>query len=341
MVFVILISLIVAFLATFFATRFLIKFLLNAGIVGIDQHKKDKPKLPSSGGMCVSIGILAGLLTYIGLTTFLYGVSNEVLYLFAIISSVLIVTLVGLFDDLNVRSKMTKSKNEMDIRVGLPQWLKPILTLPGAIPLMVVSAGVSTMSLPFIGAVDFGIIYPLLLIPIGVVGASNAINMLGGFNGSETGMGIVYMAALALFALMSQNSIAPLFLIVTVSLIAFVFYNWFPAKILPGDSLTYLLGALVVSGIIVGNMEKLGILLLLPFIVEFFLKLRSGFKASCLGKIRADGKLNPPYGKKIYSLTHFFMILKPMTEKQVALSLILLQVVVSIVALFLVYFRYV
>ena len=112
MAFIILSSLIVAFLVTFFGTRILIKFLFNAGVVGIDQHKRNKPLLPSSGGMCVSIGVLAGLLTYIGLTTFLYGISNEILYLFAIISSVLIVTLVGLFDDLNVapkRKQTTKS----------------------------------------------------------------------------------------------------------------------------------------------------------------------------------------------------------------------------------------
>lgn len=339
--FIILSSLIVAFFVTFFVTRFLIKFLFNVGVVGIDHHKKDKPILPSSGGMCVSIGVLAGILTYIGLTTFVYGVSNDIVYLLAIISSVLIVTLVGLFDDLNVHLKRTKSKNEMDIRVGLPQWLKPILTLPAAIPLMVVSAGASTMSLPFIGTVDFGILYPLLLIPIGVVGASNAINMLGGFNGSEAGMGIVYMATLGLFALLTQNNIAILFLVVTVSLVTFTVYNWYPAKILPGDSLTYLLGALVVSGIIVGNMERLGIFLLLPFIVEFFLKLRSRFKASCLGKIRTDGKLDSPYGKRIYSLTHFFMILKPMTERQVTLSLILLQLIVSLIAFYLTYFRYI
>lgn len=336
-----LISLLFSFLTVLIVTPFLMKFFLRAGIVGIDQHKKDKPILPTAGGICVAAGLLVGLLAYIGLNTFLFKSSPDILYLLAIISSILIVTLVGLLDDLNVTSKKFFSKNEKDIRAGLPQWLKPLLTLPAAIPLMVVSAGESVIGLPFIGSVDFGTLYPLILIPLGVVGASNVINMLGGFNGVEAGMGFIYMITLGLFALLTQNNIAILFLIASSSLIAFLFFNWFPAKILPGDSLTYLLGAVIASGVIVGNMEKLGVILILPFFIEFFLKLRAKFKASSLGKLKPDGTLEPPYGKKIYSVTHMIMNLKPMTEKQVALSLILLQIIVSSIGFYLVYFKYI
>jgi len=49
------------------------------------------------------------------------------------------------------------------------------------------------MFVPWLGAIDFGLIYPLILIPIGVIGASNMINNLAGFNGMETGMGLVYI----------------------------------------------------------------------------------------------------------------------------------------------------
>jgi len=38
------------------------------------------------------------------------------------------------------------------------------------------------------GAVDWGIFYPLAIIPIGIVGAANAYNMLAGYNGLEAGM---------------------------------------------------------------------------------------------------------------------------------------------------------
>jgi hypothetical protein len=55
------------------------------------------------------------------------------------------------------------------------------------------------------------------------------------------------------------------------------------------------------------------------------------FKASCLGKLRKDGKLNPPYGKKIYSLTHVIMNLKPFTEKQVTIIMILIATLFSLI----------
>lgn len=338
---ILIISLVVSFLTTFIVTPFLMRFLSKAGIIAIDQHKKNKPILPSSGGLCVTAGVLSGLLVYIGLTTFFHGIQNEVLYMLATISSILIVTLVGLLDDLNVSSKKVIVKNEKDIRIGLPQWIKPILTLPAAVPLMVISAGYSSIGLPFLGIVDLGVIYPLFLIPLGFVVVSNVINMLGGFNGVEAGMGIVYLLALGLFSLLTHNSVAVLFLIGAMSLIGFIVYNWYPARILPGDSLTYLLGALLASGIIVGNMEKLGLILLIPFIIESLLKLRSKLHASSLGKLRSDGKLDPPYGKKIYSLTHLVMNVKTLTERQVAVILITFQLIVSAVGLYLVYFKYV
>ncbi|MDP2841599.1 MAG: hypothetical protein Q8O17_04910 [Candidatus Methanoperedens sp.] len=47
------------------------------------------------------------------------------------------------------------------------------------------------MAFPFLGTLDIGLLYPLLIIPIGMIGASNAFNMLAGYNGLEAGMLIV------------------------------------------------------------------------------------------------------------------------------------------------------
>lgn len=327
------ISILISFVTTFFATPLFIKFLYLAGIVGLDLQKRGKPKLATSGGICVAFGILAGLLSYIGLHTFVSGseIAVDVMPLLAVTSSILIVMFVGLLDDLNVKSRAVKTKEGYDIRVGFPQWIKPLLTLPAAIPLMVISAGETTMVVPLVGKLNFGIFYPLLLIPIGIVGASNAVNLLAGFNGLEAGMGIVYFLGLGIFGLLHRST-GPdilngsvIFLTAFAALAGFIRYNWYPAKILPGDSLTYLLGSTVAAGVIVGNMERSGILVMLPFIIEFFLKSRVKFKATCLGKLREDGKLNPPYGRKTYSWTHVLMNLRPMTEKQVTVTLILIQ----------------
>ena len=331
--YILLASIIVSAAITFLITPYFIRFLRGSGIVGFDLQKKNRPKLATSGGICVTFGVLAGLLTYIGLQTFIFGFDKWLFPLLAVTSSILIVMFIGFLDDLNVKLNAENTIEGRDIRVGLPQWLKPLLTLPAAIPLMAINAGTTDMVVPFIGKVPFGIIYPLLLIPIGIVGASNAVNMLAGFNGLETGMGIVYFLGLGIFALLSPRATtggAVIFLVTFAALVGFIWYNWYPARILPGDSLTYLLGSVVVSGVIIGNMEKAGIIIMLPFIIEFFLKLRVKFKASCLGKLREDGKLDPPYGRRIYSWTHLIMNLRPMTEKQVTITLILVQVLFTI-----------
>src|SRR3989338_3652053 len=112
--------------------------------------------------------------------------------------SLLIVTLVGFIDDLLVnRSK--------DRTSGLKQWQKPLLTAAAAIPLMVVNAGNSIMWFPFIGEVNFGLIYPLILIPLIFIGSSNMVNILAGFNGLEAGLGLIYIGNLGVYAFLNNK----------------------------------------------------------------------------------------------------------------------------------------
>lgn len=325
---VLLISFFISLLTSLILTKSLIPFFKKNKIIALDLHKKEKPKLANSGGIPVSLSLMIGLMFFIAVQTFVFGVRNQMVYLFASILSILLITIIGFFDDLNRSEVLT---GERKIRRGLKKWQKPLFAIPAAIPLMVVSAGETTMTIPFLGSINFGIIYPLILIPMGVVGAANAINLLGGFNGSEAGMGIVYCLFLSVIALSSGELVsAAIFLSTVGALIGFLKFNWFPAKILSGDSLTYCLGAVIASGVIVGNMERAGFIIMVPFIIEFFLKLISGLKASSLGKLRKDGTLEPPYGKRIYSWTHLVMSLGKLTEKQVTIILILIEAVFSL-----------
>lgn len=311
------------------------RFFYKVGIVSLDLNKKNKPKLPASGGSIVILGVLSGLLVYIGLQTFVYRNHSFSLHLLAAISSILIATFSGLLDDLHVKSKPSITRDGKNIKVGIPQLLKPLLVLPAAIPLMVINAGETTMAIPFIGDVSFGILYPLLIIPIGVIGAANMVNMLGGFNGVEAGMGLVYTLGLGIYALTHGNeSAALIFLCTAVALLPFLRYNWYPAKLLPGDSLTYLLGVIVAVGVIIGNMEKIGIIVMTPFILQgilkFYSKFRLGEFASDLGILQKDGKILSKYNK-IYSLTHLVMGFGKFRENQISLILIFIQVIFTII----------
>lgn len=328
-VLILIVSFFVALFCSLFFTRQIIRYFKRNNIIAIDVQKKDKPRVANSGGVPVFFAMSLGVMVYVAVQTFTgSGTSQQTVFLFASLLTIFFITIVGFFDDLNNREVV---EGKAEIRSGLRQWQKPLLTLPAAIPLMVVKAGYTTMVLPFLGSVDFGLFYPLLLVPLGVTFAANAVNLLGGFNGSEAGMGIVYFGALGIFALMHQQlAAAVLFFSMAGALLGFLRYNWPPARILSGDSIQYAMGATVAAGAIIGNMERAGVFMMLIFIIEFFFKLRARLRAHCMGKLRPDGKLDPPYGKKIYSWAHIVMNIRPMTEVQVTLMLILLQIILSI-----------
>jgi UDP-N-acetylglucosamine--dolichyl-phosphate N-acetylglucosaminephosphotransferase len=327
-----LVSILISFFTTLFITPGMKKFLFRIGIVAKDQQKPGRPLLPTSGGILVIAGVLMGGFFFMGVNTFVLHMNINLLYLLAAYCSILIITIIGFVDDINIRAIPVKNKGLEDYRIGLKQWQKPLLTLPAAIPLMVISAGVTHMNMPFLGNLEFGLVYPLILIPLAVVVVSNATNMLAGMNGLETGLGLVSTFSLGVYLLsMGRIEAGMIAFTAAFSLLAFLLWNRYPAKFLPGDSLTYLVGATIAAAVIMGNVEKFGIIIFTPWIIEFFLKLRSGFRARSLGDLQRDGSLRAPY-KKIYSLTHLMMKIRPMKERNITLIIVSFEVVMCAIA---------
>ena len=318
-----------SFSFTYLAIPWLIKYLKRIDLVVLDQHKKYKVLVPISGGLAVLSGMLGGLMFFIFVRTFFPTETYKLVLndrtlslLFATIISILIITMVGFVDDLLIR----KSK---DSSMGLKQWQKPLLTLSAAIPLMVVNAGTTIMAVPFLGKVNFGILYPLVLVPLGVVGASNMVNMLAGFNGLEAGLALIYLSSLGLYAYKFGRYIAALLaLMAFVAVLAFYLYNKYPSKIFPGDSLTYLLGAVLASIAIVGDLEQATLIISIPFIVEFFLKIRGKLQKQTYG-YNENGKIKSFY-RKIYSLPHIFTRTGKFTERQVVLFIWIIQAIFAL-----------
>ena len=318
----------ISFVAVFLVTPWLIKYLRRIGLVVKDQNKEEKPLVPISGGLAVLFGIMAGLLSFIFYRTFILRANagliitdKTLMLMFAAMVSLLIITLVGFLDDLIIEPNKDSS-------AGLKQWQKPLLTLTAAIPLMAINAGTTHVGLPIFGVVELGIIYPLILIPLGVVGASNMVNMLAGFNGLETGLGLIYTGRLGLYAYFNNRPIAALIALFAFSaLLAFYYYNKYPARILAGDSLTYLLGGVIAVIAILGNIERAAIISSIPFFIEFILKVRGKLKAHSFGYYK-DGKIKSYYDK-IYSLPHILTRTGKYTEKQIVYSLMLFQLICS------------
>ena len=315
-----------AFLVTLLIIPYFIRFLTKIGLIVKDQNKESKSLIPISGGMPVLIGIVIGMMGFIFLRTFFPESSiglvldnRNLNLLFASLISILLITIIGFFDDLLVNKTN-------DNAIGLNRWQKPLLTIIAAVPLMVVKAGQSTMLLPFFGRIDLGWIYALVFVPIGVIGASNMVNMLAGYNGLESGLGLIYFGSLGLFAYVNKSYMGALIaLIIFCALLAFYFYNKFPAKIFPGNSLTYLLGGGLACVAIIGDIEKAALIISIPFILEFVLKLRGGFKKQSYGEFK-DGKLRSLYDK-IYSIPHFFTRTGRFSERKLVYCIYLIEII--------------
>lgn len=297
------ITAIVSFVATWIALRKWIRKAPEIGLLGFDMNKTGMPKVAEMGGVCVIFGFVLGILIYIGMMTFLLDEPDYVAIL-AVLCTVLSMCIIGMMDDL------------LGWKKGLRQWQKPIFTLFAALPMMVINAGHSTMNLPIVGAIDFGIFYPLLIVPLGIVGASNAYNMVAGYNGLEAGMGVLVISALGYCAFQTgRQSAMILALCMVAALLAFLYFNWHPAKVFPGDTMTYSLGALIACIAIVGDMERMAVVIFLPYAIDFVVQAAGGFNKEAFAKVNDDGSLEMPY-KGIYHLTHLAIgVLKRIKHK--------------------------
>jgi UDP-N-acetylglucosamine--dolichyl-phosphate N-acetylglucosaminephosphotransferase len=304
-----------------------------AGIVGTDIMKQGIQTVADMGGPGVITGFILGVFYFIAVEVFIPPRIEGVIYILAGLNTILIITLIGIFDTLTALIKKREGEGffEKYKRIGIPRWLYFFIPLPAAIPLSAVNAGVSKMNLPFIGVVELGSWYPLALVPLAVLCCSNATNFLAGFNGLEAGMGFVMLTSIGVYAYShGQVNAAIISLCFAFSLLAFLRYNWYPAKVFPGD-LNYTIGAVVASVTVIGNMEKFAILCFTPYIVEAFLKAASGFKAESYGILREDGTVKPR-NSQIRGLSHIIMRVGNFREWQVSLILIIIEAIVCISA---------
>ncbi|MBI3334439.1 glycosyl transferase family 4 [Candidatus Pacearchaeota archaeon] len=288
-----LIPLVVSFFTVLLLIPSWIRKAQQIGLLWDDMNKLKAPKVAGSGGLIVIMAFIISILFYIAYRVFFLQTSAFLIEILALLAVVLVLAGIGLVDDLFGWRKG-----------GLSMRSRLILVAFASVPLMAINAGKSIISLPLIGQVDVGIFYPLIFIPIGILGASTTFNFLAGFNGLEAGQGVLILAGAAAVAWMTGNTwIAFIALCMVAALIAFLLFNKYPARVFPGDVLTYPIGGLIAILSILGNFEKIAVFFFIPVILEVLLKLRGKLVKQSFGKPLKDGTLDLKYDK-IYGLEH-------------------------------------
>ncbi|MBS3091164.1 hypothetical protein J4217_01800 [Candidatus Pacearchaeota archaeon] len=316
-------------MVSFFISLFLIPLWIRKakqiGLLWDDMNKLKSDKVAGSGGIIPVLAFIIGVLIFIAYRVFYLKSSSFLIELISALVVVLMLAGIGLIDDLLGWQ-----------HGGLSRRSRIILVAISSIPLIVINAGNGNIALPFIGSFNLGLIYPLILIPIGIIGATTTFNFLAGFNGLEAGQGAIILFALSIVAFFTGNSwLSIAGLCMVLALLAFLVYNFAPASTFPGDVLTYPVGGLIAIMAILGNFEKIAIFFFVPYIIEFALKSRGKLLKQSFGKPEKDGSLSLKYNK-LYGLTHVSiwimqkMNIKP-TERRVVYSIWAFQMIIILI----------
>lgn len=292
-------TMLVSFLATLIIIPKWIKRAHQEGLKGKDMHKLDKREVAEAGGIGVLAGFVLGIFLYVAIKTFYFKDSSKLLEIFGLLGVLFFAALVGMVDDL------------LGWKRGLNRKIRLIMILFSAIPLMILNAGDSNIL-----GIHLGILFPLIVIPVAVVGATTTFNFLAGYNGLEAGQGIILLSGLTVVTfIIKETWLSLIALCMIASLIAFYTFNKYPAKVFPGDMMTYSVGALIAGIALLGNIEKITFFFFIPYILETILKLRGKLKKESFAKLNKDGSLDLPYDK-LYGLEHLAIkILKKVKRK--------------------------
>lgn len=180
------------------------------------NRKLHKDIIPTLGGLAIFAGTIAGYI-------YLQPAHPQ---MYAIILGAVIMISVGLIDDLLE--------------------LRPLYKMAGQIAaaLVVVQSGlvIEKMTIPFMGTVyleGIGIVLTVLWI----VAAANVINIIDGLDGLAAGVTAIALLSILVMGFMDYRIIVVyLSLILIGSLIGFLPFNFYPAKIFMGDTGSLFLG---------------------------------------------------------------------------------------------------
>ena len=311
------ISCFVAFFLVFVMTPPLIKFLEKRNMAVKDMNKKEDVMVVRPGGPALIVGIIASELV---LYAFLQ--MNEIL---AIIITTTAAFAIGYVDDRKV----------------MGGWFKPVALAIAAIPIIALGAYDSDLAFPLFGIVQIPILYlALIIFMIPITG--NTINSIDVLNGVASGFMVIASFSLSICLFIVQNyEIAIISLPLGFVSLAFYKYHKLPSKIFPGDSGALTLGAMYGAIAIVGGVEIIAAVALLPAVINSFLFLASVKKIVEHRQIKGkpvdhtdNFKLRATSDKSApITLVRLILAGGPLSEKQVGYEIFKLAIFSGILAI--------
>ena len=273
-----------------------------------DQHKVGRPLIPNGLGVLFVLTTTVYLFSIyfsnkvfsLGLDTSVNGVSAAL----TLAVCILFGGFMGLLDDF------------MDLK-----WrYKAFMPLIAALPLMYYAlenpALRTSISIPFIGTLQFGEAYIFIIIPLIVMIVTNAVNMLGGLNGLET-----ICPAIVILGLMA---LSPTYILMLGPLLFWLILTYFnvKGKIFVGNSGSFAIGITIASFAVISDLKISLVVSLLPYIFNSVIILLSILFVRKKAHVTFDGNKLSSDNKR--SLVTVITYHRPLTERQVVIEISLL-----------------
>ncbi len=310
------IAIAVAFFSVYGLTPYVIRALEKRNITVVDVNKKQKTMVARPGGLSIIVGLESSLI---------------ILYIFFPISEILAVILttffafiVGIIDD----------------KKTMGGWFKPVALAFCSAPILLLGAYDSNLAFPLFGTVQIPLLYMALVVfMIPIMG--NTINSIDVLNGVASGFITIASFALSACLFIIQNyEVGIICLCLAFSSLAFYKYHKFPSKIFPGDSGAITFGVVYGGIAIIGSVEVIAAIAILPAIINSFLFLSSVKKIVEHREIKNpvthtdDWKLQSTSENHApITLVRLLIAKRPLTEKEIVYEIFKLGIFSGILAI--------
>lgn len=319
------ISAIIASLVAFFVVLALIppliKQLTKHNWVVKDVNRVGGAMVPRPGGPAILAAIILSEISLYFLLPADEFVSKEIAALLITTSAAFVV---GFIDDRRV----------------MGGWFKPLALAVSAAPIIILGVYDSNLTFPFFGAVRIPALYlGLIIFMIPITG--NTINSIDVMNGIASGFMTIAAFSLAVCLFILQNyAVAIMTLPLAFASLAFYRYHKFPSRIFPGDAGALTLGAMYGVIAIIGHVEVIAAIALLPAVINSFLFLSSVKRIvehrqiknptthTDDHKITATKEADAPV-----TLVRLIVASKPLTEKEIGFTIFRLATFSGVLAI--------
>ncbi len=202
------------------------------------EHIRSKARTPEGGGLLVLVlvsllfGLIVPALKIVGIeVTHVYPLNEEINVIFF---TFLTFGLLGLYDDVVGFFELDRQHGYSGLRTSYKFMIQIVLGLTIG-TLLNVNLGIDIINVPFFGVVSFGSWF-IILAAFLVVVFANSVNITDGMDGLAGGL---LMISLFGFLLLSTSILdVPLSIFIALllgGLIAFLYFNVYPARIFMGD----------------------------------------------------------------------------------------------------------